>query len=308
MKTYTIGELSRRTGVPVKTIRYYHEEKILEPHGTTDAGYRLYTESDEERLTTIRSFRGLGFSIDAIRTMLDNPEDARTLAQLQLHVLQQQLKALRRQEAIVQSALVLESDEDIRARLQLANAAASLAAEERRANVDAFLERASSGHRLSNPSKIRQMALLDLPDELEPRQLEAWIELSALLHDDAFLEVLHKQQRPFDGDVDEALARETGPQMFAITREAQALYDRGATPEDPDVRAVAEKWLTLFARMMRREPDAAFRQWMIAFASETNDPRIERFWQLVGTLRGQCIPSFTKAYALLIDAMRTAAP
>lgn len=304
MTTYTIGELSRRTGVPVKTIRYYHEERILEPHGTTEAGYRLYTESDEQRLTTIRSFRALGFSIDAIRTMLENPEDARTLAQLQLHVLQQQLKALRRQESIVQSALTLESDDDIRARLQLANAAASLAAEERQAHVDAFLERASEGHRTSNPAKIRQMALLNLPDELEPRQLEAWLELSALLRDESFLDVLHKQQQPFDGNVDQTLAEQTGPQMFAITRKAQALADRGAAPGDAETRAAAEEWLTLFARVMQREPDAAFRRWMIAFASETNDPRIERFWQLVGTLRGQCIPSFTKAYALLIDAMR----
>ena len=306
MTTYTIGELARRTGVAVKTIRYYHEEKILEPHASTEAGYRLYTESDEERLLTIRSFRALGFSIDAIRTMLDNPDDARTLAQLQLHVLQQQLKSLRRQEAIVQSALALESEDDIRARLQLANAAASLAAEERQASVDAFLERAANGHRLGDPAKIRQMVMLDLPDELEPRQLEAWIELSALLRDDAFLEVLHKQQRPFDGDVDEELAKEIGGRMFAITRKAQALWESGATPEDPRTQAVAQEWLTLFARVMRREPDEAFRRWMIDFATQTNDPRIERFWQLAGTLRGQCVPSFTKAYALLVDSMRVA--
>jgi len=302
--TYTIGELSRKTGVPVKTIRYYHEEGILQPHGTTEAGYRLYTAADEERLNSIRSFRALGFSLDAIRTMLDNPQDARMLAQLQLHVLQTQLRALRRQTTIVESALELDSDDDIRARLQLANAAASLAAEERQAHVDAFIERASLGH-ADNAAKIRQMALLDLPDELDPHQLEAWIELSSLLRDDGFLATIHKQHQPFDGQREGASAAEFGPQIGAITGEAQALYARGAKPEDREVQELVDRWTRLFAGALGRDPDDAFLRWFLTYSDETNDPRIERFWQLVGTLRGCAVPSFTCAYGLLIEGLRT---
>jgi DNA-binding transcriptional MerR regulator len=301
--TYTIGELSRKTGVPVKTIRYYHEEGILQPHGTTEAGYRLYTTADEERLNSIRSFRALGFSLDAIRTMLDNPQDARMLAQLQLHVLQTQLRALRRQMTIVESALELDSDDDIRARLQLANAAASLAAQERQAHVDAFIERASRGH-ADNAAKIRQMALLDLPDELDAKQLEAWIELSTLLRDDGFLATIHKQHQPFDGQA-QASGAEFGREIGAITGEAQTLYTRGAKPGDPQVQELVDRWTRLFAGALGRERDAAFLRWFLTYSSETNDPRIERFWQLVGTLRGCAIPSFTGAYGLLIEGLRT---
>lgn len=302
--TYTIGELSRRTGVPVKTIRYYHEEGILEPHGTTEAGYRLYTAADEERLQSIRSFRALGFSLDAIRTMLDNPQDAKMLAQLQLHVLQTQLRALRRQKTIVESALELDSDDDIRARLHLANAAASLAAEERQAQVDAFIERASRG-RSEGAAKIRQMALLDLPDELSPEQLEAWIELSALLRDEGFMETLHRQQQPFEGHTDQNRMAEFGPKIGALTAKAQALHDRGAGPSDPQVQELVSDWTALFAEALGRTPGDAFLRWFLEFSERTNDPRIERFWKLVGELRGYTVPSFTSAYALLIEGLRT---
>lgn len=301
--TYTIGELSRRTGVPVKTIRYYHEEGILEPHGTTQAGYRLYTAADEERLQSIRSFRALGFSLDAIRTMLDNPQDAKMLAQLQLHVLQTQLRALRRQKTIVESALDLDGDEDVRARLQLANAAASLAAEERQAQIDAFIERAARG-RTDNAAKIRQMALLDLPDELSVEQLEAWIELSALLRDEGFMETLHRQQQPFDGRSGEERMAEFGPRIGALTAQAQALHARGAKPGEPEVQQLVERWTALFAEALERNPDDEFRRWFLDFSERTNDPRIERFWKLVGKLRGHSVPSFTSAYALLIEGLR----
>ncbi len=77
----SIGELSRRTGVKVPTIRYY-ESVALIPH-RNEGGQRRYGESEVSRLIFIRHARELGFEIEAIRTLLalqDNPNQPCTTA------------------------------------------------------------------------------------------------------------------------------------------------------------------------------------------------------------------------------------
>ena len=66
----TIGALGKRTGVNVETVRYYERVGLLpEPHRTA-AGYRQYGEEHVLRLRFIRRGRDLGFSVEAIRTLL----------------------------------------------------------------------------------------------------------------------------------------------------------------------------------------------------------------------------------------------
>lgn len=65
-----IGELSKRTGVPSKTIRYYEEIGLLpQPHRAAN-GYRLYSEEDADRLQFIRRARALNFALDEIAEIL----------------------------------------------------------------------------------------------------------------------------------------------------------------------------------------------------------------------------------------------
>ncbi len=65
-----IGELSARTGVPAKTIRYYEEIGLLPPPQRADNGYRIYGEEDVERLRFVRSARALDFALDDIAEIL----------------------------------------------------------------------------------------------------------------------------------------------------------------------------------------------------------------------------------------------
>jgi DNA-binding transcriptional MerR regulator len=65
-----IGELSRRTGVHIETIRFYERSGVLPEAQRSESGRRLYGEADVRRLTFIRHARQLGFELDAIRTML----------------------------------------------------------------------------------------------------------------------------------------------------------------------------------------------------------------------------------------------
>ena len=65
-----IGELSRRTGCNIETIRYYERIALL-PAPVRSAGrYRVYDTADVRRLAFIRRARELGFTLDEIRTLL----------------------------------------------------------------------------------------------------------------------------------------------------------------------------------------------------------------------------------------------
>lgn len=67
---FQIKELSVRTGVPAKTIRYYEEIGLLPPSRRADNGFRLYDDSDVERLRFIGRARALDFALDEIAEIL----------------------------------------------------------------------------------------------------------------------------------------------------------------------------------------------------------------------------------------------
>jgi MerR family mercuric resistance operon transcriptional regulator len=70
MKTQAIGELSRKTGVHIETIRYYEREGILSTPMRSDSGRRVYDDEDVRRLNFIHKCRGLGFSLKEINSLL----------------------------------------------------------------------------------------------------------------------------------------------------------------------------------------------------------------------------------------------
>lgn len=74
---FSIGELSRRTGVKITTIRYYESVELLQEPPRTVVGRRIYGETHLRRLNFIRHARELGFEVDHIRELLeltDHPE------------------------------------------------------------------------------------------------------------------------------------------------------------------------------------------------------------------------------------------
>lgn len=72
---FTIGELSERTGCKVQTIRYYEQIGLMPAPGRTGGNQRRYSPPHLERLAFIRHSRELGFSLDAIRELLDLTDD-----------------------------------------------------------------------------------------------------------------------------------------------------------------------------------------------------------------------------------------
>jgi DNA-binding transcriptional MerR regulator/effector-binding domain-containing protein len=97
---FTIGEFSRITGLPVKTLRFYHEKGLLVPAATDPAShYRYYDDRNIERARVITALRALEFSLDEIAEILARHDDEADL-----------LEFLETQKARIQSRILKEKD------------------------------------------------------------------------------------------------------------------------------------------------------------------------------------------------------
>jgi DNA-binding transcriptional MerR regulator len=65
-----IGELADRSGVAVKTIRYYEDIGVLDPPERTPSGYRDYDDPAIDRLTFIRAGQAVGLTLGEIRQVV----------------------------------------------------------------------------------------------------------------------------------------------------------------------------------------------------------------------------------------------
>ena len=66
-----IGTVAERSGVPPKTIRYYESVGLIRPADRRSNGYRSYSVADMRTLNFIKRARGLGFSVEEVRDLLD---------------------------------------------------------------------------------------------------------------------------------------------------------------------------------------------------------------------------------------------
>ncbi|WP_213774740.1 helix-turn-helix domain-containing protein [Bradyrhizobium sp. dw_78] len=75
MTRLAIGDLAKRTGTKVETIRYYERIGLLPAPGRTEGNYRSYDERHLGRLSFVRRARDLGFSLDQVRELLGLADD-----------------------------------------------------------------------------------------------------------------------------------------------------------------------------------------------------------------------------------------
>jgi MerR family transcriptional regulator, thiopeptide resistance regulator len=106
--SYTVGRAAEIAGVTVRTLHHYDEIGLLKPGTRTSAGYRRYDEADLERLQQILLYRELGFTLEEIAVILDDPDtDARTHLKRQHQLLRDRI--VRLQEMVTAVEFVMEA-------------------------------------------------------------------------------------------------------------------------------------------------------------------------------------------------------
>lgn len=94
---YTIGKLSKNTGVTVRTLDYYDEIGLIKPSSKTEGGHRLYNENDVMRLERVLALKYMGFSLEQIKDIMENS------ASTWQESIQQQLEMVKREQERLQT-------------------------------------------------------------------------------------------------------------------------------------------------------------------------------------------------------------
>ena len=101
-----IGELSRRTGLPVVTLQYYENEGLIETH-RTQAKYRVFSEEMVQRVYQIKRFRALNLSIQEMKQLLDWARQPRERCLQTCHLIESHLRQVTERK---QSLIELEAE------------------------------------------------------------------------------------------------------------------------------------------------------------------------------------------------------
>lgn len=96
----TVNEVSKLTGVSVRTLQYYDNIGLLTASKHTESGYRLYDESALERLQQILLYRELEFPLKDIQAILSSPDFEKSRA------LEQQIELLEMKQAHIQNLII----------------------------------------------------------------------------------------------------------------------------------------------------------------------------------------------------------
>ncbi len=112
-----IGELSRRTGCQVDTIRYYERAGLLPAPARTPSRYRVYTLDHLKRLAFVRRARDLGFTLAEVRTLLTLADrrrrscaEARAIGLRHLHDVRRKIADLTAMERVLRGMVARCAD------------------------------------------------------------------------------------------------------------------------------------------------------------------------------------------------------
>ncbi|WP_161883284.1 MerR family transcriptional regulator [Deinococcus alpinitundrae] len=204
-----IGELARATGLTIRTLRHYDAVGLLRPSQRTEAEHRLYSQTDLARLLQIQSLKALGLNLSDIRGLLDDPQQSPE------RIIERHIQLIERQ--LSEHTRLLGRLRQLKDLQQMSGAElleVIRMTEDIKQKVDQMMDVARSvGDRSDDPLDAEQTAYLKERAETVGRERigeveNAWPEL-----------------------------------MAAVLVE----MERGTDPQDPKVKALAERWQGLVA-------------------------------------------------------------
>lgn len=301
---YSIGELSRRTGLPVRTLRFYSDSGVVAPTTRSPAGYRLYDHDALLRLELLRTLRELGVDLATIRRVLDREISVAEVAAAHADALDVQIQVLQLRRSVLRVAAGRGSDPE---ETTLMHRLTRLSGEERRRLIDDFVE-GTFGAADADPAAAAMVraAAPDLPRDPSGEQVAAWVELVELMGDEDFRARLRRTATYRATGRIPDIEREAGEELMELTRQKAAeAVKSGIDPLGDRAAPVVDDLVHRFAEVFARTPDTEFRDWMAQKFEEAHDPRVERYWRLVWIVNGwQVVPDLVPVDPWLVRALR----
>ncbi|MFE4700972.1 MerR family transcriptional regulator [Streptomyces sp. NPDC056738] len=290
----TIGELSRSTGLSVRTIRYWSDEGALPPVTRSAGGYRLYDAGSVARLELIRTLRELGLGLGDVRAVLTGERTVAEVAAAHVAALDAQIRSLKVTRAVLSTVARRGSSAQ---ETTLMNKLARLSAAERGRIVDDFMEETFGGLDTADPdirTRLRFHAG-ELPDDPTPEQVDAWVELAELIQDRGFRARMREMIEFNAADRGPGVA--PGTSLWFMSRlvhlAGQAL-ERGVDPADPEADTVLSGLL-----------GDADRASVLARMESAAHTEMARFRELSAVMRGlDPLSAHREEFAWVLAALR----
>jgi DNA-binding transcriptional MerR regulator len=295
---FSIGQLARTTGLPVRTVRFWSDLGLVPLAGRTTGNYRLYDAESAARLDLVRTLRELGIDLDTVERVLREQVTVADVASAHVRALDAEIRTLRLRRAVLSSVARRGSTTE---EMKLMHELAKLSAQERQRIIDEFVDEAFAGveARPEGAHIADGMRTLptDLPDEPTPEQVDAWIELAELVADPTFKARVREMAvagSAGSGSQEQPASVDPGP----VLEHAGGALAAGVAPDSPEGREILD-------RIVPAETSREERLKLADTLATFSDRRVERYWSLLGTINGwPRRPAAVPAFEWVIDALR----
>ncbi|MFJ9443139.1 MerR family transcriptional regulator [Kitasatospora sp. NPDC101235] len=294
--TYTIGELARRTGLTVKTVRFYSDQGIVSPADRNPAGHRRYGADAVARLELVRTLRELGLGLPAIRRVVERELTPAEVAAAQAEAIDLRIRVLRLRRAVLGAVARLGSTPE---ELTLVHRLARLTEDERGRLIAEFLSGVFGGIGGDERfSAVARSLTPELPEDPSVEQVEAWVELAQLAGDSGFRALLRGLARAEAAEA--AIAEEragTGlprPGLAVAVRElAGPAVAAGVDPGSAEAAAVVAELVERYGQWCAGAvpgDTGALRDRLAERLGAMADPRRERYLELLAVVNQWAVP------------------
>ncbi|WNI20948.1 MerR family transcriptional regulator [Streptomyces sp. ITFR-16] len=279
----SIGELARRTGLSVKTVRFYSDRGIVPPADRSPAGYRQYDPDAVARLNLVRTLRELGLGLSTIGDVVAGQARLSDVAAAHAEALETRIRTLSLRRAVLTAVARRGSTPE---EMELMHRLARLSEDQRRTLTRDFLD-AVFGSPPGDPGLdgvLRSMTP-ELPDDPADDQVEAWAELAELTQDPEFRAALRRSAEHHTADRAAGGGSVPVRDPEAVIRDhAAAPAAAGTDPLAPQADGVVDAVTASYARLCGLPDDTALRRRLLARLDSGDDPRRERYFQLLAVI------------------------
>jgi DNA-binding transcriptional MerR regulator len=292
--TLGIGDLARRTGVPVRTIRFYCDEGLLAPVRSA-GGHRRFAPAAIERLTLVRRLRGLGLGLRSITAVLTGEQTLADAVTEERTALDTEVASLAWRRAALRA--VEEAPPGSRAeRLELL-AAVQDGAAAHDTLVRLWRPMTTGGIPSDTASMFLDVSAPRPPEQPTAAQVVAYAELVMFASDPTLAPWLRASTL-----VDRGRVSDLGVLHVAVGTACQLAFPLVAAGERPGPGPALDRFVHAHATARRTADTPAFRRELTEITAGDRHPRLRRYWNLVGRVTAEPAPTGV-THTWLLDAL-----
>ncbi len=291
----TIGELAARTGVAVRTVRYYCDAGLLDA-ARSPTGHRVFEPGAVDRLVLLRRLRSFGIGLAAIEDVLDGTRSIAQVIAAERVAVDDELDALNRRRALLRA---VESAAPDRRSEHLNLLAAVVDPRAAHDVLVAFWRRQLAPLPTSAIDGFLSMNVPELTADAHPEQLIAYAELIAAVANPDVATAMYDtiRHRGTPGIRDERRL------LFDVADACVAVAPLVAEGRPPHPGAELDHYVGIHATARGRRDTPTFRRRLLTDAAGA-DRRIRRYWYLTTTFTGAAVTTGA-AQLWLLDALTT---